>query len=402
MARTAGEIAGWATLAGLLAAAIAWPTACGPSDPDAPTGPDARALLAAVGPEVVVPTLDAAHQAATALEAAIAAWDAAERDGAAEASHVEAARAAWIDAMTVWQRAEVHQLGPAAPSASAVGGADGRDLVYSWPTVNPCRVDQETVRGGWSEASYFDTALVNVRGFDALEHLLWAGPDNACPGQVDINADGTWDALGEDGVRARRAAHAAALAGRLVDDVDALRAAWADDGGGFGRALADAGAEGSPYTSQQQALNAVFDALFYLETDTKDRKLALPLGLRDCTGDACADEVEGLASGRSVAWISANLDGFEALFTGGDGAGMDDLLDEIGHGALAARILDDLDAARAVAAAHDGPLDTLIREDRAAAQALHDAIKRLTDDVKGELATVLALQIPSEAAGDND
>ena len=36
-----------------------------------------------------------------------------------------------------------HQLGPAA-SALTTGGEGLRDEVYSWPTVNPCRVDQET------------------------------------------------------------------------------------------------------------------------------------------------------------------------------------------------------------------------------------------------------------------
>ena len=33
------------------------------------------------------------------------------------------------------------QLGPAGSSLSAVAGADIRDEIYSWPTINPCRID---------------------------------------------------------------------------------------------------------------------------------------------------------------------------------------------------------------------------------------------------------------------
>jgi uncharacterized protein len=404
MARTAGERAGWAVLAALALTAALQPIACGGGSGPGPGDVEAGALLAAVGPSVVTPTLDEMAARVGALRGALDAWRDAIDAGDTEAidgAHA-AARAAWWAAMATWQRAEVMQIGPAAPAATAVAGADLRDPIYSWPTINPCRVDQETARARFADPGYFDAALVNVRGLDALEHLLYAGPANACPPQVDINADGTWAALGAVGVRALRAEHAAALAGQLDADVDRLRDAWAPTGGDFSALLALAGEPASPYSGRQQALNAVYDALFYLETRTKDRKIALPLGVRDCTGAACAEQVESAPSGASIAWIEANLHGFSELFHGGGDTGMADLLVTLGHGALVERIDRNLDAAIAAAAAHDGRLDDLIREDRAAAQALHDAIKLLTDDVKGDLATVLALQIPSEAAGDND
>ena len=132
-----------------------------------------------------------------------------------------------------------------------LAGGDGRDRIYSWPLTNPCRVDQETGRQAYAADGWADAALVNVLGLDALEHLLFAGPDNVCPGQVDINEDGLWDALGEEGVRQARAEYAVVLTGALVADLEAQQAAWE----AFGPKLAAAG-DGSPYETQIDGLNA--------------------------------------------------------------------------------------------------------------------------------------------------
>jgi hypothetical protein len=57
-----------------------------------------------------------------------------------------------------------------------------------------------------------------------------------------------------------------------------------------------------------------------------------------------------------------------------------------------------LDAAEAAAAAMPGPIED---HDAEAAQ-LFATTKEVTDLLKGDVATVLSLQIPVEAAGDND
>jgi len=357
-------------------------------------------VLAAVGPEVVLPTAERFLVEVDALEITLADWesslDSTDRDAAQLAAQEQ-----WAATMLAWQELEVMQLGPAASSLAALGGADIRDEIYSWPTVNTCRVDQETVEEDWDSSDFFTSNLVNSYGLDALEYILWASADNACPAQVDINTDGSWDNLGEAGVRANRAAFARALAADLRSQGEALHTAWSPDGGDFSGQLA-LEADTGPYASEQEALNAVFDALFYLETETKDRKLAHPLGGADCGLDACPDDVEHLDSGLGVAAIEANLLGFQALFTGGAGFGFDDLLAEVGHGDLSDQVLADLDTALAAAAALDGPLDALITDQPDDVQALHDAVKAVSDVLKGDLATVLVLEIPAEAAGDND
>lgn len=357
------------------------------------------AALRDVGPEVVLPGLDRFLVEAAALSEATESWSsAAESDGDTDTARTNA-QAQWLATMEVWQELELTQIGPTGSSLTAIAGEDRRDEIYSWPTVNPCRIDQETVAEGWLADDYFGASLVNSYGLDGLEHLLFFGEGNDCPGQVEINADGSWDDLGPEGVTRNRAAFAVILAAEVEVQGAALRTRWDEDD--FSGTLAG-DTETWPYGDGQTALNAVFDALFYLELLTKDRKLAQPLGLVECGDTTCPDDVEGLTSGSGGPWVAANLRGFRALFTGGEGTGIDDLLEDMGHGDLSEQMLADTDAAILAAEAIDPALDLLIEDDPDAVQALHDAVKKVTDALKGDLATVLVLEIPSEASGDAD
>ena len=394
----AGEGASWLVVGGLAAVvALQSPLGCLPDGADPIATPEQRALLEGVGPEVVVPTLTAFRQAAGDLEVAIDAW----ASGGGDTARTEA-REPFLRALAAWQEAEVLQFGPMGSSAAAAGGADLRDEIYSWPTINPCRVDQETVEDEFGAPSFFEGNLVNVYGLDALEHLLFYDQaTNDCPNQIGINAEGTWGALGPAGIDALRAAYAAAILADVLATTDALIETWDPARGDFGANLARPDRPGSPYEDAHHALNDVFAALFYVEVVTKDLKLAEPLGLNGCTS-ACDERVEGWISRSSAASIAANLRGFVRLFTGGSEGGFDDLLQEAGHGDLSARILENAEAAIAAADAIDRPLDTLIVTDRDVVVALYDALKAVTDDVKGDLVTVLELEIPNEASGDND
>ena len=176
---------------------------------------------------------------------------------------------------------------------------------------------------------------------------------------------------------------------------------WSAEGGNYSGHLARS-TEDTPYASDQEALNAVFDALFFLEKTTKDVKLAKPLGVLDCSDDICPDDVEGLLSQSSLISLEANILGFNELFHGGDGVGMDDQLVEVGHGDLSEQITSDIDEALEALAAIEGPLDDAILERYDTVDAFYEALRDVTDVLKGDLATVLALQIPAEATGDND
>jgi predicted lipoprotein len=358
-------------------------------------------LLAAVGPEVVLPALDAFVLEMTGLEEALGVLEASLETGA-EGDARAAAQDQWRVAMHRWQVLEVMQIGPAGSSLVAVSGEDLRDEVYSWPTVNPCRVDQKTVEAAWEDPGFFSSNLVNAYGLDALEHVLFAGEECACPSPVNPVADGSWEALGVDGLSENRVAFGLALAQSVRDQAELLVDLWSPEGGDFSGGLIVSN-EDSPYDSRESALNAVFDALFYLETVTKDRKLAQPMGFKDCADTTCADDLEGVVSGTTLLSIGANLEGFEALFTGGAGVGMDDLLVSLGHGDLSAQILFDLGCARNIL--EDSlvePLADAIESGSADLADFYVSLARVTDALKTDLVTVLVLEIPSEASGDND
>ena len=385
MAWAAGR-RGWIALGGLSALALA--QACTKTPVDTALDALIDEVLAAVGPEVVQPGLADFEAELATLEQELVDW---QSLGGGEPIE---AREAWVRTMLAWQRLEVQQIGPAGSSLSVLGGEDYRDEIYSWPTVNSCRVDQETVEGDWAQASFFDDNLVNSYGLDALEHLLWAGPEHTCPRQVGIDED--WDALGASGVVDARQDFAVALVAQLRVEAAELSGRWDE---GFTEELR-VQTEDSPYADQAEALDAVFGAMFYLDPIAKDRKLGLPLGLDD--GEADPEEVEGLASGEGAAFVAANLQGFQALFTGGEGAGLDDLLEDAGHADLSAQVLDAAATAEASALAIEQGLDAQIEQDPDSVEALYTQVDVVTDLLEGDVATVLTLTVPSEAAGDND
>ncbi len=359
-----------------------------------------RALLASVADQVVLPALRRFANDAASLAAATETL-------VATPSQRDAARAAWRAAMQAWQAVEVMQFGPAG-STMMMGGQARRDEIYSWPLVNPCRIDQETVRGNYADPGFFSTQLVNVRGLDALEYLLFA-PDgtNACSPSVDINANGTWQALVAAGdVAARRAAYAARAAADVAARAAALRDAWEPAAGNFAAQLAGAGAGSTVYPTAQGAVDDVFAALFFIELVVKDEKIAAPAGIvPDCTTDVCPTLVESRWADVAKDEILANLAAARQLFLGGpdaSGTGFDDFLRARGATELATTMLTALDAAVAAVEAIPGTMLEALAGDPDAVRDAHAALKNFTDPLKSQFVTVLNLTIPQEGAGDND
>lgn len=393
MARTAGS--SWMLLGGLLGLVLLQPGGCGGTAPGAlPPRVDAamNAMIGDLWPAVLAPALSRARADADALAAAAEGWAA---DSGSEAARA-AAQDAWREALRSWQVVEVMQIGPL--GSATVGAEALRDEVYSWPTLNRCRVDQETVEAVWDAADFFEVNLVNTFGLDALETVLFAEPGaHDCPSQV--NLDAAWDALGTAGVQQRRADFAVALADHVVQVIDRMEDRWS---GGFADQFATAGESASPYGSREAAIDEIYAAMFYVYVQTRDRKLGGPLGLWDCGLSSCLDEVETTWAGGSNAWIAANLVGLRALFTGNEGGGMEELLRALGHDDVAEAMLAALDRADAAAAALTVPVDVAATTDPDAAIALHGAIGEVTDLLKGDIRTLLVLTPPQEGGGDND
>lgn len=359
-------------------------------------------MLTNLGESVILATYREFETAAETLRERTAAWAASR----SEADRT-AAQQAWSEAIDVWQRAEVYQIGPAGVMGAIAGGEDLRDEIYSWPLVNPCRVDQELAERTYEDPAALAAEAVNVRGLDALEYLLfYDGASNACAPNATLNTSGAWAAMDDTERTARRAAYAASAAQLVAASATELRTAWDPAGGNFVESLASAHAGSAHYSGTQAALNALSDAMYYLETETKDMKLGTPTGLIGCSTETCPTALESKHAKRSKEHVRANLVGFREIFIGGkqgaDGLGFDDLLRDVGQGELADEMIRRIDHAIGVIDAFEGNFSDVLATDRARVVEVFDAVKQVTDLLKTQFITVLNLEAPARAEGDND
>ncbi len=367
------------------------------------------AALASITDNVIVPTLTSFETKSKALDSAVKAWAASPGDTAKR----DAARAAFRDAMLVWQEAEVLQVGPAASSTARAGGTDLRDRIYAWPTVNPCRVDQEIVAKGYERADFFTSpaTLVNVIGLATLEYLLfYDGAANQCPPQALINSSGSWGALSADERAARRANYAAGAAAEIRRLAGELLKAWQPTGGNFAGKLKQPGQGDSPFTSSQFAIDQVYAGMFYVYVFTTDDKLGVPSGVvPPCAAETCPELQESRFADLSREYAAVNLRAYRKLFLGAQddeqaktAVGYDDLLIGAGAGDLAKEMLTKIDAAIAAVDGDSRSLTTLLAEDAPKVRAMFDASNAATRPLKEQFVTVLNLTLPQEGAGDND
>jgi uncharacterized protein len=322
------------------------------------------------------------------------------------AEQEDAARRAFRAAMSAWQMLEVHRYGPAARKGDdPAGGQDLRDEIYAWPLGGRCNVELQLVSKGYAQPG-FAAQLINVRGLGTLEYLLFnEDASNGCPSYSPLNAQGTWAALGLEELRTRKAEYARVVADDVLAHATALVAAW--EGGRFREQLVAAGSAGSPYTSEQAALNAVSNALFYVEREVKDKKLALPPGISpDCTSGSCPELLESQYAGLSTENIRQNLRGFRQLFWGcgprASGLGFDDWLNEVGAGELERRMATAFEGATLAFEQLDPPLERALLSKPEVATVAYQSLKRFTDLLKTEFVSALRLELPTGTETDND
>lgn len=379
----------------------------GDDTPQADARPDTfdrRAMVAHLAEEVLLPTYESFAARAGELGTAVDAYCAA-LGGGDEAAARTAAQEGWRAAMLEWQAAEVMMLGPAAMEDRAL-----RDLIYSWPVTSTCAVDREVMARHLDPDAYdISSKLSNRRGLPALEHVLFAASlDHTCP---DASPPEGWDALPDPEKAQARCGFAQAAAADLATQAGVVLTGWRADGGDYVGELAAAGESGSSIGSAQEAANLISDAMFYLDTETKDMKLGEPAGIADnscgAVEEACPDELESRTSAHSKENVVRNLEAFRMLFTGDrppaeGGTGFDDFLIGLGAGDLAATMIADIDAAIEAAGAIPGTMEEALAADRASVEEAYGRVKAVTDSLKSQFLTVLGLDIPDGAAGDND
>lgn len=367
---------------------------------------DCQALLANVADNVVIPAMKDFETRAATLDNAVAAWRADQDNTSLKAD----ARAAWNQAMLAWQAVEVMQTGPLVDDSGSL-----RDSIYSWPSTSTCAVDQEVIEAEDQGANYNIASRTPLRkGLAALEYILFTATlDHTCSAATDKTAN--WNSRTADDRLSARLAYAEAASGGVSTRAGEVVTRWASGTGNFRDELVTAGTGDSRFGSEQEAVNALSDALFYIEKQVKDIKLAEPLDLKGNKCEqgqpACAGLVENPLSARSKEHIRQNLLAFQQMFLGNTadgntGVGFDDLIDSVsdGENVSAAMETDISEALAAVDALDPMTLKEAVTDSNGVslAEGLHESTKKITDRLKNDFLAVLGLTIPDAAAGDGD
>ena len=392
-------------LAGVALAIAVLAVSCG-EDGDPPPVDEGRRpeVLAAIGQNVFWPTIQSLETEAAALQTAAEAYAAAP----SEETRVPV-QMAWRETMAVVEQLEMMQIGPAAAlDAMAMGAEDLRAQIYAWPLVNTCAIDQRVAGENPGDAETLADEPVNRRGLLAVEYLVFRDdPSNTCSPLSPLNSEGTWDALSAEELAQRRASVVAAAATDVARRASNLVERWDPAAGAFLTELTDPTRSGALYESAQEGLNAVSDALFYLDRQTKDGKVGEPAGVTMCDANTCPESRESRWADASKEHGIANLRAFQRVYLGGapdetEALGFDDLLRDMGAGTFADEMASHIADAIAAGMAIEGTLVGGLESDLEAVVAWHTAIRLVTTDLKTMFVAVLDLRVPSSAAGDND
>jgi predicted lipoprotein len=316
-------------------------------------------LVANLVDNVITPTFVLFNQQAQTQTQAVANYCQAEIQSVQESSEEAIAlraqaQQAWLDTMAGWQQAEMMQMGPLLDNAGQL-----RNQIYSWPTFSRCGIDQDVVYNqdgvinqDQNRPYAISERTATRRGLFAIGHVLFNEQlAHHCSVANDALAD--WNNRTDLARRQARCEFAVVASEDVLSSSAQLLQAWQGDNG-FANELKNTGQSGSRFSTTHEALNHISDALFYIDTIVKDKKLAEPIGIfsNSCGASACPEDVESLDAKSSLDNIRNNLAAFEALIMGNldaeqEGTGFDDFLDAEQAQATKTRLVEGIAALKA-------------------------------------------------------
>lgn len=312
------------------------------SNADLPTTQRGRLtlILEDLAYAVAVPQYQAMTGAFADLQGATAAFCAAR-----DAAGLETARAAWRHAMETWLTASTVDLGPI--------GDDNRSLrIEFWPDANnnvPRAVDQMLQRDDALSAEILARQSVAAQGLPALERLLF-----------DPEID-TLTAFTSGERAARRCVYAQAIAGNLLAIAQQVEAGWTADGG-YAAQLASAGRGSNVFATRESAIDEVVNGLVTTLSVVRGNRIADSLG-GDTAAEAKPFRAESVASGNSLANISAVLRGVASSLGAGPQFGFQHYLQDSNRDALAAQLFGEIDTLQSLAVSIPVPLADAVQDD---------------------------------------
>jgi uncharacterized protein len=317
----------------------------------------------------------------------------------------------WLQSIQAWHALEFMQVGPAGHSEFRIGGENIRDMIYSFPEKSACRVDQELIKFDWKEDDWIGSAEFNVRGYDAIEHLVFDDPlTNNCPSSAQINRSTSWQdfIIGTNNPLQVRFQYALVLAKDINNHLQSLQQAWSGD---FAQAFLN---HTAPFKSEQEVLDQVFASLFYIDKWVKDLKLGKPIGLANslldnCKAIPCLSFLEHGSSQYAKEALIVNLQSFLWVLQAKspeegdvDRVSFLTLLEKQGATELSQDLVEKTQAIIDDLEGLNSDLHTQIANDLESIEDVYSRVHKITDLLKGPFVTILNLNIPEEGMGDND
>lgn len=332
-----------------------------------------------------------------------------------EANALAEAQLEWRELMSAWQSTELFIVGPVANNSNFL-----RNRIYSFSEdviPSSCGIDQAVVLNN-NNALNLQSRPVSIRGLGAVEYVLFnTNLDHTCPSAILETQ--TWNTLSDNDRKSQRCEYGIELMSDISNAASSIVQAWQPEADNFRSIFLNP-------QNTADSLQLISDALFYVDKELKDLKIAEPLGRVGCTPVDCSTRsaVESGLSANSLANLSANLDSFNTIFFGAGGTSFDDLIDSVGASDLNTNIANAVSSAQTLIS--DLSNTSNLATELAAvnnAQAIaecelaigapenignHPAcnllghIKTLSDRLKTEFILATALEIPERAQSDND
>ena len=301
-----------------------------------------------------------------------------------------------------------------------LGNETMRSNIYAWPIFNPCGVDRDVIKLNSGTPVVVHDLPINRRGMVALEYLIFEPRlQSQCNPTAFPNAE-DWNSLSDLEKKNQRYALARLIVVDIQQKATLMAEQWNVNGSNYTKSLID----GSAFSSVQDSVQALSDALFSIEK-TKDVRLAKPLGLHvDCFSEtgSCPELAEHTWSGLGVSAILAATEGFSGGFFGAmpnivHGFGFDDYLKTKGRESIAKDIRSALARLQSTAEVFDSKqtLQTMIAEmDPTQCKAttvtnrivpicaVFQDIREISTTMKIDMLATLSLAAPASVQGDND
>jgi hypothetical protein len=337
-------------------------TGCQPDEEDLVEDTLFSTQLAALESGVITPALVEMDVKATVLEEAILNFT-----GAPNPNTLTAAREALREARIAYQSVSMLRFGPGET-------LDLQARVNTFPADTVAI--ENLIQNGTPPAGTQNDEI----GFAAIEWLLYGYGNEA-----DVLNAYTTAAVTQE-----RISYLNTTVNVLVALLAEHKAAW-DNGYRNTFRTATGASAGSGMSMYVNGLVKDYETL-------KREKVALPLGLLTL-GIPLPDKTEAYHAGYSLELAKAHLDACRHAFTGGEGTGLDDLLDELdafhspSNQTLSNAILNQLDAGEAGLNTLSDPLSGQIESDPALVEAAYDELQAAVVLLKADMPSALGISI---------